>query len=242
MPYRRLPNTDTARVRAMRTALEKGRDLPPGKMAFSPKNIVRLQGFLPKFEQGIMLHRQYLANQNVKSRDYTEAARKAKLYLTHFIRVMNMAVLRGDLPSETRAFYGLPTNDFTTPPLRCDKELVTWGKRIIEGEENRIRKGGCPITNPTIAVVKVWYNNFMEARNYHKSLSAKTLDFVEKSDCLRKKADEIILEIWNEVESAHSGLSEEERIAGCENYGLVYFYRKNEQEKAAMLRNLSSAS
>lgn len=242
MPYRRLPNTDTARIRALRTALGKGRDLPPGEMAFSPKIIVRLQGFLPKFEQGIMLHRQYLANQSTKSRDYTEAARKSRLYLTHFIRVMNMAVLRGDLPSETRAFYGLPTNDFTTPALRCDKELVTWGKRIIEGEENRIRKGGCPITNPTIAVVKVWYHSFMEARNFHKSLSARTLDLIEKSNCLRKEADEIILQIWNEVESKYSNLSEEDRIAGCEDYGLVYFYRKNEQEKAAMMRNTGSAS
>lgn len=242
MPYRRLPNTDTARIRAMRTALEKGRELPPGEMAFSPKTIVRLQGFLPKFEQGILLHRQYLATQNTKSRNYTEAARKARLYLTHFIRVMNMAVLRGDLPSETRAFYGLPTNDFTTPPLRCDKELITWGKRIIEGEENRIIKGGCPITNPTIAVVKVWYHSFMEAYNYHKSLSSRALDLAEKSNCLRREADEIILQIWNEVESTNSNLSEEERIAECENYGLVYFYRKNEQEKAAMIRNLSSAS
>ena len=242
MPYRRLPNTDTARIRAMRAALEKGRDLPPGKLAFSPRNIVKLQGFLPRFEQGIMLHRQYLTNQSSKGRDYSESARKAKLYLSHFIKVMNMAVIRGDLPPETRAFYGLPTNDFSTPSLRCDKELITWGKRIIEGEENRIRKGGCPITNPTIAVVKVWYYSFIDARNYHKSLSARTLDLVEKSSCLRKEADEIILQVWNEVESAHSGLPEEKRITECENYGLVYFYRKNEQEKAAMIRNLSSAS
>ena len=47
MPYRRLPNTDTARIRAMKTALEKGKELPPHKLAFSSKTIVNLQKFLP---------------------------------------------------------------------------------------------------------------------------------------------------------------------------------------------------
>jgi len=39
MPYRRLPNTDTARIRAMKTALELGKELPPHKLAYS-SNII----------------------------------------------------------------------------------------------------------------------------------------------------------------------------------------------------------
>ena len=58
MPYRRLPNTDAARIRAMRIALEKGREVPPNQMAYSPKLIVRLQRFLPQFENMITLQRQ----------------------------------------------------------------------------------------------------------------------------------------------------------------------------------------
>lgn len=228
MPYRRLPNTDAARIRAMRIALEKGKEMPPQKMAFSPKTIVRLQRFLPQFEQGIQLHRQSMASQYNKSRDYGEAVRKARVYLTHFIRVMNMAVFRGDLPADTRAFYGLATNDATVPSLNTENELISWGKRIIEGEEYRIRKGGCPITNPTIAVVKVRYQNFLEAFNHNKSLAKRTRDYTQKNNELRKEADEIIVQIWNEVENTHSTLPEERRIEESENYGLVYFYRKNE--------------
>ena len=115
MPYRRLPNTDTARIRAMRIALEKGKELPPHKLAFSSKTIVRLQKFLPQFEHNIQLYRQSLASQNKKSKDYNEILRKARIYLTHFIRVMNMAIFRGDLPAETRAYYGLATNESTVP-------------------------------------------------------------------------------------------------------------------------------
>jgi hypothetical protein len=233
MPYRRLPNTDAARIRAMKIALEKGRDVPPSQMAFSPKTIVRLQSFLPRFENMIQLQRQSYASQNNKSKDYAETLRKARLYLTHFVRVMNMAIFRGDLPAESRAFYGLATNESTVPSLNTENELISWGKRIIEGEEYRIRKGGSPITNPTIAVVKVRYENFLEAWQYQKTIAKRTLDYTQKNYELRKEADDIIIQVWNEVENTHSTLPEDRRMSESENYGIVYFYRKNELNKPA---------
>src|SRR5450759_3753119 len=232
MPYRRLPNTDTARIKAMRIALEIGKELPPNKLAFSSKTIVRLQKFLPQFDHNFHMYRQVLASQNKKSRDYNEILRKAKIYLTHFIRVMNMAIFRGDLPAEIRAFYGLATNESTVPSLNTENELMSWGRRIIEGEEFRIRKGGSPITNPTIAVVKVRFENFVEALNFHNTVVKKTFEYTEKNDKLRKEADEIILQVWNEIEATNNKLPEERRKELNEEYGLVYFYRKNELNKA----------
>ena len=233
MPYRRLPNTDSARLKAMKSALEKGLELPPYKMSYSPKNIVRLRQFLPRFEHTIQLQRQSVISQSRKSKDYNEAVRKARMYLTHFIRVMNMAVLRGDLPAEARAYFGLATNESVVPSLNTENELVSWGKRIIEGEEFRIRKGGSPITNPTIAVVKVRFEKFIEAYNYHKSLIKKTFDYAERTNDMRKEADDIILQIWNEVEAKHSSLPEDVSKKESEDYGLVYFYRKNELKTTA---------
>ena len=232
MPYRRLPNTDTARIKAMKTALEKGKELPPNKLAFSAKTIMNLQKFLPLFEHNFQLYRQALASQNKKSKDYNDTLKKARIYLTHFIRVMNMAIFRGDLPAETRAFYGLATDESTVPSLTTENELMNWGRRIIEGEEFRIKKGGSPITNPTIAVVKVRFENFFEAWTYHNTLAKRTIDYTEKNCRLRKEADEIILQLWNEIENTHNALSEEIRKTLSEEYGLVYFYRKGELEKA----------
>jgi hypothetical protein len=234
MPYRRLPNTDTARIKAMKIALEKGKNLPPHKLAFSSKTVVRLQKFLPQFEHNIQFYRQSLASQNKKSKDYNEILKKARIYITHFVRVMNMAIFRGELPAETRAFYGLATNESTVPALNTENELLSWGRRIIEGEEFRIRKGGSPITNPTIAVVKVRFENFIEALNHHLLLAKKTFDYSEKNIVLRKEADEIIVQIWNEVESTYSNIPCDKIKNNCEDYGLVYFYRKNELTKAGM--------
>lgn len=228
MPYRRLPNTDAARIRAMRMALEKGKDVPPHKLAYSSKILVNLRKFLPLFEHSLQLLRQTIATQNKKSKKHYDISRKARIYMTHFIRVMNMAIYRGELPAETRAYYGLPIDESASPSLNTENELLSWGRRIIEGEEIRIRKGGSPITNPTIAVVKVWFEQYIDALNYNNTLNRKTQEFIEKNNALRKEADEIILQIWNEVEASFENLRDEEKRDKCNEYGLVYFFRKGE--------------
>jgi hypothetical protein len=228
MPYRRLPNTDLARIRAMKTALEIGQNLIPQRMAFSSKTLIRLQKFLPIFEHSIQLQRQSFAAQNKRSKNYEDVLRKARVYLTHFIRVMNMAIIRGELPVETRTYYGFAIGESTVPSLNTENELISWGRRVIDGEEFRIRKGNTPITNPSAAVVKVRYEKFIESWQHYKALSMKTLDYTHKNIEIRKEADEIILSIWNEVEAKFSTLPEEKKRKECEKYGLVYFFRKNE--------------
>ncbi len=232
MPYRRLPNTDASRRRAMSIALQKGKEIPPHKVPFSSKTLLRLERFLPEFENNIKLYRDTLSSQGKKNREYNEIVKKAKIYLTHFIRVMNMAIFRGELPAETRAFYGLATDESTVPSLISENEMMSWGRRIIEGEEFRIKKGGSPINNPTIAVVKVRFGNFLDALNQHKTLSRKTNEYSKKIDALRKEADDIILNVWNEVEQTYSTQPDGLKKELCEKYGLVYFYRKNENRNA----------
>jgi len=212
----------------MKKALEIGKNTPPFKMAFSMKALVKLQGFLPSFENNITHQRQTLTNQIDKSKANQEVSRKARLYLTHFLKVMNMAITRGELPPETRSFYGLTTEDTTIPSLASDNELVTWGKRIIDGEEYRVRKGNTPVTNPSIAVVKVRYEKFLEAYNFHKTISRRASECVLKTAEMRKEADELIAGIWNEVEAKYASLPEEAKRAEAEKYGLVYVFRKNE--------------
>lgn len=231
MPYRRLPNTDAARIKAMKAALRKGKEVPPNQLAYSSKLMVEIQRFMPLFDHNLQLYKQTMMLHNKKSRDYYDIMKKARVYLTHFIRVMNMAILRGELSAETRAFYGLSTDDSTTPNLNTESELLSWGRRIIEGEEFRIRKGGSPITNPTIAVVKVRFEKFIEAWTYHNTLAKRTLDYLEKNVVLRKEADEIILKLWNEIESTCNTLPDPVKMNKCEDYGVVYFYRKNELNK-----------
>ncbi|MCA1741767.1 MAG: hypothetical protein LC630_04750 [Bacteroidales bacterium] len=228
MPYRRLPNTDSARLRALKRAIEISKDIPPFRLAFSMKTLVKIQAFLPAFDNTISHQRQTLVNQSEKIRANQDTARKARLYITHFLKVMNMAIARGEMPPETRSFYGIAPDDSSLPSLTTENELVAWGKRIIDGEEYRIRKGSSPVTNPSIAVVKVRYEKFLETRNHYKTINRRASECVNRTSDLRGEADELIATLWNEIETSFASLPEEEKRTSAEKYGLVYVFRRNE--------------
>lgn len=233
MPYRRLPNTDAARIRAMRVALAKGKELPPFKLAYTAGTFVRLQAFLPSFENIYQLQRQSMSNQVNSNKEYQEVVKKAKTYVSHFLRVMNLAIQRGDLRKDTLEFFGMNNGNSSIPTLSSEKDVISWGKLIIEGEANRLRAGRTAVTNPTIAVVKVHFEKFMDAWMYQKTLHKRTGDYTNQIAVLRKESDALIVNIWNEVEKSFSDLSEEEKRTEAEKYGLVYVFRKSELQKVS---------
>lgn len=231
MPYRRLPNTDAARIRAMKEALIKGKELPPFNLAYTSRSYVRLQAFLPSFENIHQLQRQSMNNQVNSNKNYQEVVKKAKTYISHFLRVMNLAIQRGDLRKDTLEFFGFTNGTSSLPTLSSERDVISWGTRIIEGEAKRLRTGRTPVTNPTIAVVKVHFEQFTDAWQYQKTLHKRTSDYSAQIATLRKEADGLIVNIWNEVETTFSNLSEEQKRKEAEVYGLVYVFRKSELEK-----------
>ena len=170
MPYRRLPNTDKSRMKALKSAHEKGKELPPFKLAYSQETLQRLASFLPKYEKAITEYHNTHKIQTKNHKDYSKKLKKARLYISHFIQVVNMSIMRGEMPAGTRKYYNLPEDSKKLPSLNTEKELIDWGKKIIDGEAQRKIKGLPPVNNPTIAVVKVNYDNFVEAYRFQKKL------------------------------------------------------------------------
>ncbi len=231
MPYRRLPNTDASRLKALKIAYTKGKEMNPFKLAFSQSTFQKVQSFLPSFEKVITENRFNYSSHLKKSKDYQNHLRKARTYVSHFIQVLNMAVQRGELPASIRIYYGLNENDKRTPNLLSEQDVITWGERIIKGEQERIKKGMSPITNPTIAMVKVKYEIFIDAYRSQQTNKKTTARYQEELSDLRKAADDIIVKVWNEVEETFNTLSENARRERASDYGLNYVYRKNELGK-----------
>ncbi|MGC8824456.1 MAG: hypothetical protein ACP5PZ_07650 [Bacteroidales bacterium] len=237
MPYRRLPNTDAARLKAMRTAYEKGKELPPFKLAFSQSTFQKLQSFLPVLEKNISESRFTYANQIKKSKEYQQYMRKARIYISHFLQVMNMAIERGELPASTRTYFGLNEGDNRLPPLNSEEALLQWGENILQGEQERMRRGLSPITNPTVALVRVRFERFKDAYVAQKTMKKNTSRYFSELPNLRKTADELIAQIWDEVEDYFKDLPDEKRRAECSKYGIVYVFRKNELDKISLPLN-----
>jgi hypothetical protein len=235
MPYRRLPNTDVARIKALTVAYHKGKELPPFKLAFSQSTFSKIELFINSFEKAMINYKAAYNMQVEKSKDYVILMKKAKIYMSHFIQVVNMAIARGELPEKIRSLYGMDIDEQKVPALNTEKDLVEWGKKIIEGEAKRIMNNQQPITNPSIAVVKVRYENFVESFNHQKILQQNTQRMLTELDALRTKADDIILSIWNEVENTHKDLPDDLKREKSTDYGLVYVYRKNELKGLQLL-------
>ena len=228
MPYRRLPNTDAARMRALKQAHQKGKELPPLKLAFSQSAFNKVQSFLPGFEATLRLYKTTYAANIVKSKEFPTNYKKAKLYISHFIQVMNMAIVRGELQPNIRTYYGIDESDSKVPEMNTEAELIKLGEQIIAGEAERLKKGMSPITNPTIAVVKVRYEQFKEAYRSKKINQKNNLRILNDLTDMRAKADEIILNVWNEVEKHFSDLPDNMMREKAAEYGVSYVYRKNE--------------
>ena len=97
MPYRRLPNTDQARVRALKAAVEKGDVYNVRDLAISLKTLFDARNFLLKFEAAQIYYTQCYDNQSRASRKHQANVRMARLYISHFIQVLNLAVLRDEI-------------------------------------------------------------------------------------------------------------------------------------------------
>ncbi|MDF1573002.1 MAG: hypothetical protein P1P82_15445 [Bacteroidales bacterium] len=228
MPYRRLPNTDNARIKALNKAFEKGTDLPPFKLAFSQSMYQQVKSVLPNFENAISEHRNAMNLHAEKNKEYHLKMKKAKLYISHFIQVVDMAIARGELNPGIRNQYGLNGEERKLPNLNTEEEIIETGKKLIEGERARKLKGVAPITNPTIAVVQVHYDKFFDAYHNQKGLKRRSNFAQENLATIREKTDAVIQQIWNEVEDTFNDLPEEIRREKAAEYGVVYVFRKHE--------------
>lgn len=112
MPYRRLPNTDQARVRALKAAVEKGDVYNVRDLAISLKTLFEARNFLLKFEAAQIYYTQCYDNQSRASRKHQANVRMARLYISHFIQVLDLAVA-----------FAMKSN-------RCIKNFMIFRKRM----------------------------------------------------------------------------------------------------------------
>jgi len=141
--------------------------------------------------------------------------------------------MRGDLPDNERNFFGIKEDLAKLPVLNAESDIIKWGEKLILGENLRKAKGLSPITNPTIAVVRVRYEQFLDAYKFQKTLQKNYHRSQEFLTGLRIEADEIILNVWNEVEKKFHDLPDSERREKAEEYGISYVFRKSEHEETS---------
>lgn len=230
MPYRRLPNTDQARIRALKAVVAKGDTYIVSELAVSLHSLSKARNFLVKFEAAQAYYMECFGRQAVAGRKHQAHVKAARLYISHFIQVLNLAVIRSEVRVAHKEYYGLEANNNNVPDLSTEASLAEWGRRIVEGESRRLSQGGIPIYNPTIAKVRVHYDIFMDSYEKQKNLQTITARSLDALASMRAEADALILELWNQIEKKFEAvLPNEKRLDLCRDYGVIYYYRTGEK-------------
>ncbi|MDR2685018.1 MAG: hypothetical protein LBB53_06520 [Prevotellaceae bacterium] len=228
MPYRKLPKTDQARIRTLKTAINLKKEFGFDSVPISYELLNRAKTQLPLFEHYQVLYSQAYENWQKNNPHYREAVNSIRLYISHFIQVFNMAVMRGEFKKEARTYYKLPIDNAALPDLTDEDNLFEWGKNLIDGEMQRRQNGGMPMTNPTIAMLNVAYELFKQLRTEQQIRQIAIQRTKENFNLERVKTDALIKEIWDEIESRFSSLPQEKRMENCQKCGIIYYYRNAE--------------
>lgn len=237
MSYRRLPNTDIARIRALKQAIKKANKTDFKKLAVSPTTLTQARKVVNRFEQLTLRYQNTFDTQVKANIVFQDKAKIARMYISHFIQVLHMSVMRNEIREKHLELYGLQDYNLLLPDLLSNNQIMEWGDKIIKGERNRIAAGGVPIYNPGIARVQVMFDIFKEAFHTQKIHQKSTSRVQEEVSKYRHNIDEVILTLWNEVEEYHSRLEQKERIAKNQEYGLIYYNRKKHNQKKSLNGN-----
>ena len=233
MPYRRLPNTDQARLYALQTAVQKASEADFTEQVLTYKTLNEARRFLINFESKVSQYHQNFQSKVSATKKYRHIVQNARMYISHFIQVLNLACIRGDIKKEQKALYKLDINNHILPDLSSEEDLLVWGQNIIDGEMERTKMGGFAIYNPTISKVKVHYDIFKEYQ-VTQQLHNKTANrSYEDMATLREQADALILDIWNQVEYYFRNDLPYAKYCHCKAYGVIYYYRTGEKHLSA---------
>jgi len=232
MPYRRLPTTDKARLRALEKALERVGEISVKNIPFTKYSIEELQSAKNQFYNTLRHYELDIKKQSENNKHYKEVFETARLYLSHFMQVLLFASERGEINGGIKYYGNLNEYQGRTPSLNSEQEILKWGKIMVDGEQRRVREGGSAIYSPSIALVKFKLQEFNDAAIFQQNLKRNTLRTFEKMQALRKTTNEFIAQLWTEIENhleLEAGSAEEKRKL-AEEFGIVYVLRRKERK------------
>lgn len=226
MPYRRLPNTDAARIAALEAIAELKEDGYQDDI-LSAELLQSAETQLSNFRNLQDLYRQAVEMWQDNNLIYRDIIPNLTTHINNFVRAFHLAVESGEIRKESSFSYRIEHNEI--PDLSTEEKILDWGKRLIDGERKRIFEGGAPITNPTIASLSIYYDKLKEL-NFNQQIKRNYIEHTKKKlNAERDSADALIKKIWNTVEEAFSHLPDNERIECAKTYGVVYYERPSER-------------
>lgn len=229
MLSKKLPESNEERLNILHAILDQEEINEASDRVLSIVEFQELRMFTNTFEATDSIYNQAVIDSEKAKILYSDLFKNAQLYVSHFIQVLFLTVIRNEIKAENLALYGLQENDPVLPDLSTKEAVLEWGENIMKGEAERTCRGGMPLYNPAIAKVKVHFELFSECI-YSLSIYEKNLlRLQEKMYDINAEADELIGKIWTKVEEQFSAYSPDEQTLKLKDYKIQYQYRKGDQ-------------
>jgi len=229
MLAKKLPKTDEERLNILLAALEQEEINEESDKILSIVEFHDLRSLTNSFEAANSVFNQTVTEIERAKNLYCTLFKNAQLYISHFIQVLFLTVIRNEIKSENLVLYGFQENNPVLPDLSTEEAVLEWGEKLMRGESERTYRGGIPLYNPAIAKVKVHYELFKESI-YSLAIYEKNLLRLQNNmEEIRKKADNFILDIWNKVEERYSKASFEKQTLRFNAYKVQFLFMKGRQ-------------
>jgi len=227
---KKLPETDEERLDILRAIIDKDDVARNVDKVLNDYELQSLRNFVSSYEASVQFIAQARGDEKKAYETYKQNMNTAKMYISHFIQVLLMTVQRNEIKTENLILYGFAENvDPKLPDLVGRDAVLKWGENIIKGEAERIGRGGFPIYNPAIAIVKVHYEIFKESifslDIFRKNLSRLHGNMKD----YQSKANSMIVEIWDKVEEKFSEAPLPVQTAKYRDYKVNSLYQGGEQ-------------
>ncbi|MBO4659608.1 MAG: hypothetical protein J5637_08300 [Prevotella sp.] len=231
MPYRRLPKTDAARLKALEAIADNNVVYTVEGRFIDREALAHAQRLYAQMSDALSQYRTCMRTQVSYSKRITPLQHHAMTYVSHFLQVLFLAIERGEIESKWLASYGIAEDAMVVPYLKTSEAVMEWAPKVIEGEKQRIRQGGKPILSPPIGAVITHYDVFKTMYEAQRQYQNRTASALADINALRPEADATILSIWNMVEKHYENEPPETRYNLCRRFGVVYYYRRHEERE-----------
>ena len=228
MPFRQLPTTDVGRLEALQAAADKAAITPAGQLAFSAVSKTTLDTLLPNYRTEVEQRGTALAQQSTATQAQDVQATRTRMWTSHYLQSLNMAIERGVIPASARAYYQLDVSQTALPKLSNEADLALWAGRVVTGEAARVAAGGVPITFPSAAEVATELAQYQTLRGIQSTKKDAYDEEQEDVESLRGAVDELVREIWDEVEFHFRRESPSSLRNKAREYGVYYASRPGE--------------
>ncbi|MCK9617100.1 MAG: hypothetical protein M0R21_04630 [Lentimicrobiaceae bacterium] len=227
MPYILRPNNDTDRNSVINRMFEliftsQGEIREDATKIFLNDTIEHLKNFMPVYSTAYK-------NRNLAFSDRSSATKQknvpkdlAKKIILHFFHTFNYGIERGTFNISERRLYGLDIESMDIPSLITESDILEWGDKIVGGEATRIAQGGKPMAMPSAEEVRIALENYKVAQKQKSEKQIGLTKEQEEIQKLRDEADDLIKDLWDEVEFYFRKSEPAARRVQCSQWGVIY--------------------